>query len=123
MVTAIDPLREQLLDRRQRLEDAVGAFHEAPNLTHLLEEVDAALERMDDGTYGLCDLCHEPVETDRLIADPLTRLCIGHLTQVNSARLKKISNSLLAFRSGCCQMQAYRVDGWEVAYHYQRLDW
>ncbi len=119
MVTAIDPLREQLMDRRQRLEVAVGAFHEAPNLTRLLEEVDAALERMDDGTYGLCDLCHEPVETDRLIADPLTRLCIGHLTANEQRALEEDLELASRIQIGLLPDSSYRVDGWEVAYHYQ----
>src|ERR671925_501184 len=80
MVTAIDPLREQLLDRRERMETAAGAFRQAPELTRLLAEVDAALQRMDRGTYGQCDVCHDLLERDRLLADPLTRFCLGCLT-------------------------------------------
>ena len=81
MVTAIEPLlREQLIDRRHKLEDAASAFHRPAELTRLLQEVDAALDRMDIGTYGLCEVCHDPVETERLIADPLTRFCLGDLT-------------------------------------------
>ena len=81
MVTVIEPLlREQLLDRRQRLEVATIGDRNDDELTRLLREVDTALQRMDDGTYGICDVCNEPVETGRLIADPLTRLCIDHLS-------------------------------------------
>ncbi len=81
MVTAIEPiLREQLIDRRHKLEDVGSGFHRPAELTRLLEEVDAALGRMDLGIYGLCEVCHDPVESERLIADPLTRFCIDHLT-------------------------------------------
>ena len=81
MVTAIEPLlREQLIDRRQKLETAALGFTEATELTRLLQEVDSALRRMDQGTYGICDVCHDPVESERLIANPLTRVCISHLT-------------------------------------------
>lgn len=56
MVTAIEPLlREQLLDRRYKLESATNAFQDVSELSRLLEEVDAALKRMDLGTYGLCE--------------------------------------------------------------------
>lgn len=119
MVTAFDPLREQLLDRRQRLEVAVSTIDEAPELTRLLEEVGTALERMDDGTYGLCDLCHEPVETDRLIANPLTRLCIGHLTPKEQRLLEDDLELAARIQIGLLPDSSYRVDGWEVAYHYQ----
>ena len=43
MVTAIEPLlREQLIDRRQKLEIAASGFSEAAEISHLLAEVDAA---------------------------------------------------------------------------------
>ena len=119
MVTAFDPLREQLLDRRQRLEVAVSTIDEAPELKRLLEEVGTALERMDDGTYGLCDLCHEPVETDRLIANPLTRLCIDHLTPSEQRVLEEDLELAARIQTGLLPDSSYRVDGWEVAYHYQ----
>ena len=47
-------------------------------LIELLGEVDSALDRMDDGTYGICTECHDSVEKDRLLADPLVRLCLDH---------------------------------------------
>ncbi|MGI8735094.1 MAG: TraR/DksA family transcriptional regulator [Pyrinomonadaceae bacterium] len=71
MVTAIEPLiREQLIDRRHKLEVAANGFNQDAELSRLLREVDSALQRMEEGTYGLCDFCHDPVETERLIANP-----------------------------------------------------
>ncbi len=71
MSTATAPvLREQLLDRRQKLETAFAGFDKNAELLRLLGEVDSALERMDVGTYGLCEACHDPIESDRLLADP-----------------------------------------------------
>ena len=53
MVTAIEPLlREQLLDRRQKLQAAAIGYRSDDQLSRLLREVDTALQRMDDGTYG-----------------------------------------------------------------------
>ena len=43
-----------------------------------LEEVDAALARMDDGTYGLCEADGEPIPAARLEAFPTARNCIDH---------------------------------------------
>ncbi len=81
MVTAIEPLiREQLIDRRHKLEVAANGFNQDAELSRLLREVDSALQRMEEGTYGFCDFCHDPVETERLIANPLTRLCLDHLS-------------------------------------------
>ena len=41
-----------------------------------LEEVDAALARLDAGTYGVCERCGEPIGEGRLEARPVARLCI-----------------------------------------------
>jgi RNA polymerase-binding transcription factor DksA len=41
-----------------------------------LDEVDAALRRIEDGTYGTCEICGGPIGSDRLRALPWARLCI-----------------------------------------------
>jgi RNA polymerase-binding transcription factor DksA len=41
-----------------------------------LKEIEAALLRIDDGTYGTCLVCGNPIGADRLRALPWARLCI-----------------------------------------------
>ena len=41
-----------------------------------LAEIDAALQRIEDGTYGICEGCGKPIGAERLNAIPWTRLCI-----------------------------------------------
>ncbi|WP_345654517.1 TraR/DksA family transcriptional regulator [Streptomyces siamensis] len=41
----------------------------------VLADVEAALARMDDGTYGTCHLCRRPVERERLLIVPQARYC------------------------------------------------
>jgi DnaK suppressor protein len=41
-----------------------------------LSEIDAALQRIEDGTYGICENCGKPIGAERLAAIPWTRLCI-----------------------------------------------
>ncbi|MGH7768014.1 MAG: TraR/DksA C4-type zinc finger protein [Candidatus Binatia bacterium] len=42
----------------------------------MLDEIDAALQRIADGTYGKCAACGKPIALARLRALPTTRLCI-----------------------------------------------
>ena len=42
----------------------------------LVAKVKEALERIDDGTYGICELCGEPISEKRLEARPITTCCI-----------------------------------------------
>ncbi len=41
-----------------------------------LREVDTALERIDQGTYGLCDVCGKPIAEKRLDALPCATHCV-----------------------------------------------
>lgn len=43
-----------------------------------IKEINAALERMEAGTYGLCKTCHESIPYDRLSAVPHTEYCVEH---------------------------------------------
>jgi RNA polymerase-binding transcription factor len=43
---------------------------------HVLRDIDAALERIDAGTYGRCERCGRQIGEDRLQAMPYATLCI-----------------------------------------------
>ena len=59
----------ETLDREmeQSLED---------NAEHLLAHIDSALARLDEGTYGRCERCGEPIAEERLEALPYATRCI-----------------------------------------------
>ncbi|MBX7113610.1 MAG: RNA polymerase-binding protein DksA [Myxococcaceae bacterium] len=42
----------------------------------LLKKIEKALARIDDGTFGVCERCEEPIAVKRLEARPVTTLCI-----------------------------------------------
>jgi RNA polymerase-binding protein DksA len=46
------------------------------NEEQLIEEVNLALARMDQGTYSQCEACRKPIAMERLEAAPYARLCI-----------------------------------------------
>ena len=46
------------------------------NAGTVLGEIDAALERIDNGTYGICQVCGKPIDPARLEARPWAALCI-----------------------------------------------
>ena len=60
--------------------DALVAFAltqaETGNVQVLLAEVNAALKRLDDGTYGKCAVCGRDIDPHRLEALPYATLCI-----------------------------------------------
>jgi DnaK suppressor protein len=51
-------------------------FHQSNNDRQLLQMVDGALDRIRDGSFGLCISCGEEINAKRLEAVPWTRHCI-----------------------------------------------
>jgi RNA polymerase-binding transcription factor DksA len=50
---------------------------EVDELTNRIEEIDTALARIDDGTYGTCVNCGERIDTARLMAMPTAQMCLS----------------------------------------------
>lgn len=50
----------------------------ASQLRNELAEVERALAKLDDGTYGRCEACGEQIAPARLEAMPAARFCINH---------------------------------------------
>jgi DnaK suppressor protein len=46
------------------------------NLRDLMEKIEKAMTKIDEGTYGLCDRCGKPIEKARLKALPYANLCL-----------------------------------------------
>ena len=40
-----------------------------------------ALQKIETETYGICEICNEPISTDRLAANPAARTCQEHLNE------------------------------------------
>jgi DnaK suppressor protein len=65
------------------ISDNAEAAEEAIATLALLEtryrNINRALTKLENGTYGTCEICGEPIEADRLSANPAARTCKVHL--------------------------------------------
>jgi DnaK suppressor protein len=59
------------------IEDDEALEHQAALIERQIVSVRRALARIDDGTYGTCVRCHEPIAKERLEARPEAALCIA----------------------------------------------
>ncbi len=113
------PIGEQLSDRRDKLEQALSAIPNDTKLLQLLDDVDAAIERVNGGTYGLCEVCHDPIEPDRLMADPLACFCLDHLTADQRRALEEDLELASKNQGALLPKQSFDLAGWATAYHYE----
>ncbi len=113
-----EEIRDQLVTRRDRLQGVVRRGHEDATFTRLVEEVDAALARLDAGVYGLCEQCHDSIEADRLAADPLLRLCLDHLSMDEQHALESDLELAARIQRELLPKTDTFDGGWDAAYLY-----
>lgn len=65
----------EVADKFEEYEGNKGVMEK---LEKQLEDVDGALSKIEKGTYGLCEICKEPIERDRLEANPSAKDSIKH---------------------------------------------
>ena len=111
-------LHNQLEDRKRRLEEAIALAPQNGGLAGLLHQVDSALERMTKGSYGLCLECHESVEQDRLLADPLVCFCLDHLSQSQRTALQRDLGLASDVQRNLLPPKNLKAGDWETAFHY-----
>jgi RNA polymerase-binding transcription factor DksA len=59
-------------DRSEQVGDQLAA---AQGLKDRLNEIDIALQKIQSGTYGICEKCGKPIEQEILSIDPESRFC------------------------------------------------
>lgn len=88
----VEAIRAQLEDAREQDSDSAYSFHMADAGTDAMEReklylmisrqqkyigyLDRALERIENGTYGICKVTGKPIQKERLLAVPHTELSI-----------------------------------------------
>jgi DnaK suppressor protein len=82
-----DGYQEMLATARDEEDQATVSLMAETNLTLLgpkrqeLEAIEEALTRLENGTYGLCEMCGQPIEPRRLEIMPETPLCRNCMSQ------------------------------------------
>ena len=80
---------ENLADPLDQIKSALDremAMNQLEVQAHLVQYVRAALEAIDDGTYGFCESCDETIPLKRLKAVPWARRCVPCQMEVESQR-------------------------------------
>ena len=76
-VVELDQARVGRLSRMDALQAQAMAQASQQRREVMLRKIAAALARLDQGDYGLCQSCQEPIHPKRLEADPTAPLCVA----------------------------------------------
>ena len=80
-----EPLPPEMDTRTSEQSELADKFEEMENrsaveihLEEKLEEVNAALGRLEKGRYGICEVCGEKIDEKRMEANPAASTCVKH---------------------------------------------
>jgi sigma-B regulation protein RsbU (phosphoserine phosphatase) len=107
------------LERRHRLEAALPELEDHSEAVRLLQEVDGALERMDNGYFGVCEVCRGEIESERLAADPIVHVCLGCLTAKQQRAIEYDLELAARIQAALLPKNDLKACGWECYYHYE----
>jgi DnaK suppressor protein len=71
-----DPEGQTIAYERSQLEALIRGARDH------LAGIEAGLLRLEQGSYGICEVCHQPIPMARLDARPTARTCIQHATRI-----------------------------------------
>ncbi|HBB66010.1 MAG: hypothetical protein A2X28_07290 [Elusimicrobia bacterium GWA2_56_46] len=72
----LEPEVGDSIDQATQSLDKEILFELSDNERKMLDSIDAALRKMDNGVYGLCEHCKTPIEKKRIKALPSARYCL-----------------------------------------------
>ena len=90
--TADDEATQDIADRAASSYNKEFLFHQSNNDRQLLQMVEAALERIRQGTFGECISCGKEINLKRLEAVPWTRHCIECQEKLEQGLLEQTSS-------------------------------
>lgn len=114
----VNGIRGQLLAGRARLNDVL-AGGEKEHVELLLNQVDEALERLENGTFGICEECHTEIGEDWLRENPLTTVCIEHMTAKQRSLLEYDLEVAAQIQKGLLPPCDQAFQDWNFCYHYR----
>ncbi len=112
-------LRTDLINWRERLEATVGNGTDTMQLSGLLREVSAAIERLGRESYGVCQVCHDLIGQAAMAVDPLAKTCLSCFTPAQLKELEQDLDRAWLIQGELLPKQHLKFNGWEVSYHYE----
>jgi sigma-B regulation protein RsbU (phosphoserine phosphatase) len=124
--SVINLIREGLLEKRENLEHWQVATPESKQQMELgyadksavnaeLDVIETCLEKMDEGVYGICEICHESVDTELLQMDFSATVCLGHYTEDELRQLESELELSQVVQRALLPQRVPSIGGFDIA--------
>jgi sigma-B regulation protein RsbU (phosphoserine phosphatase) len=124
--SVINLIREGLLEKRQNLEQWQFATPEAQKQIELgmadelavqaeLDIIDTSLQKMETGEYGICEICHDHVDSELLQMDYTATVCLGHYTEAELRQLESELELSQVVQRALLPQQVPTISGYDIA--------
>jgi len=118
-MTALEArVRERLAGSRAALVELARTRREVA-LVDLLRRVDETLATLDGGTWGICAVCHDAISDDRLVADPLARICLECFSEEDRRALERDLQAARKVQAALVPPPRVEHGGWEIGIHWE----
>lgn len=112
-------IKENLIDKRAKIEKIQISERDLSGLTDLLQQIDDAIERIESGTYGICEVCNGAIETELLLVDPLVTVCLDDMTAKQKKELENDIELASHIQRKLLPKNKIEINGWEIFYCYE----
>jgi sigma-B regulation protein RsbU (phosphoserine phosphatase) len=122
----INQIREGLLEKRETLEQWQVSTPEIKKQMELgfadesaveveLQVIDASLEKMEEGTFGICEVCHDHVDDELLQMDFTACVCLSHYSENELRQLEGELELSQTVQRGLLPTHAPSISGYDIA--------
>jgi sigma-B regulation protein RsbU (phosphoserine phosphatase) len=80
-----------------------------------LHVIDESIEKIEEGTFGICKICHEPVDLQLLQMDYTSAVCLGHFSQEELRQLESELELSQVVQRALLPQQVPSIDGLNIA--------
>jgi sigma-B regulation protein RsbU (phosphoserine phosphatase) len=124
--SVINLIRGGLLEKKENLEQWQVATPESQKQIDLgfadesavqaeLEVIDSSLQKMEQGEYGICEICHDAVDFELLQMDYSATVCLGHYTESELRQLESELELSQVVQRALLPQQVPSIAGYDIA--------
>jgi serine phosphatase RsbU (regulator of sigma subunit)/RNA polymerase-binding transcription factor DksA len=123
---SLEPIQKGLVETRENLARWIEATPpqkkevqccspDGTGASEHLEVVDQSLKQIEDGTFGVCKICHEKVDDVLLKMDYTSSVCLGHFTETDLRQLESELELSQIVQRAMLPQQAPSIPGLSIA--------